>query len=185
MKQLHNLKNMRVYLVGAMDRVPDGGVGWRNSITPHLLEFGLKVLNPCSSIKNIEENENSRKTIEQYKKLGQYEKIKQQFSIIRNNDLRCVDISDFLICHIDLEIHACGSYEEIATANRQKKPILVVCKQGKDQAPNWLFFMLPHEHIFSNVEDLLHYLKKVNTHKDKQNLSRWFFLKDDQSAITR
>ena len=27
---MNNIKGMRTYLVGAMDRVPDGGIGWRN-----------------------------------------------------------------------------------------------------------------------------------------------------------
>ena len=32
---MNNLKNMRTYLAGAMDRVVDGGIGWRNAITLH------------------------------------------------------------------------------------------------------------------------------------------------------
>ena len=55
-------------------------------------------------------------------------------------------------------MYMCGSYEEISTANRQKKPVLVWCEQGKMLAPNWLFFMLPHEHIFSSMDQLLAYL---------------------------
>ncbi len=44
---MNNLKDMRTYLVGAMDRVPDGGTGWRNAITPTLKELGIEVLDPC------------------------------------------------------------------------------------------------------------------------------------------
>ena len=69
----------------------------------------------------------------------------------------------------------CGSYEEIATANRQKKPILVWCEQGKMEAPNWLFFMLPHEHIFSSLDQMVNYLNQVNETKNTENLKRWFF----------
>lgn len=29
----NNLQGMRTYLVGAMDRVPDGGIQWREKIT--------------------------------------------------------------------------------------------------------------------------------------------------------
>ena len=108
-----------------------------------------------------------------------FSKIREKFGIIRSADLRCVDISDFIIAYIDLDIHACGTYEEIVTANRQKKPVLVWCKQGKEQAPNWLFFMLPHDHIFSSFDEILDYLHTINTTEDISSLSRWFFLKPE------
>ena len=44
---------------------------------------------------------------------------------IRPVDLRMVDICDFLIVNLDLEVHATGTYEELYWANRCIKPILV------------------------------------------------------------
>lgn len=175
----NNLKNTTTYLVGAMDRVIDGGITWRNKITPLIENFGVKIINPCDKpIHGIKEDEETRWWIEYYKETKQYDKIKNQFSTIRNADLRCVDISDFIIAHIDLRVHACGTYEEIVTANRQKKPVLVWCEQGKHKAPNWLFFMLPHEHIFSTHEELISYLEYIDSHQNVKNLSRWFFFID-------
>jgi len=72
-------------------------------------------------------------------------------------------------------VHACGTYEEITVANSQKKPVLVWCQQGKSNAPNWLFFMLPHQHIFGSLNDLLEYLLKVHIGKDIKHYKRWFF----------
>lgn len=173
---MSKLKGMRTYLVGAMDRVPDGGVGWRKTITPYLHGLNVQVLDPCDKVLGtIEENQSTRNDIQGYKDSGQYEKIREKYNAIRNVDLRCVDISDFIIAQIDIDVHMCGSYEEIVTANRQKKPILVWCKQGKRKAPNWLFFMLPHEHIFGSMEELLQYLDVVNNCNDNSNLHRWFF----------
>jgi len=37
---LNRLKNTTCYLCGPMDRVDDGGVGWREDITPILKEMG-------------------------------------------------------------------------------------------------------------------------------------------------
>ena len=177
MDSINNLKNTRTYLVGAMDRVDDGGIGWRQTITPILRQMNVVVLDPCNKPMNgIKEDANTRLKIEEYKTTGQYHKIKEEYSVIRNADLRCVDISDFIVAYIDIDIHACGSYEEIVTANRQKKPVLVWCKQGKSKAPNWLFFMLPHEHIFSSMNELIEYLNLVNNCKDTSSLKRWFFL---------
>jgi hypothetical protein len=176
MASTNNLKNTTTYLVGAMDRVPDGGISWRNRITPIIENFGVKIINPCDKpICGVKEDDETRWWIEYYKETGQFSKIKQKFSYIRNADLRCVDVSDFIIAHIDLDVHACGSYEEIVTANRQKKPVLIWCEQGKKKAPNWLFFMLPHEHIFNSLEDLIAYLSHIDSHTKVNDLSRWFF----------
>lgn len=181
MDSINNLKDMRTYLVGAMDRVHDSGTGWRNVITPYLKSMNVSVINPCNKpIDSAKEDDDMRHWIEYYKESGQFDKIRNKFGHIRNADLRCVDISDFIIAHIDLSVHACGSYEEIVTANRQKKPTLIWCQQGKHKAPNWLFFMLPHEHIFSTMEDLLNYLWLINITEDVSKLTRWFFIKDNK-----
>jgi hypothetical protein len=179
---MNRLEGMRTYLVGAMDRVKDGGVEWRELITPWLKGMGVVVLNPCDKPIDVGiEDENTRGDIEYLKSTGQFDKVKEKYSVIRTLDLRCVDISDFIIASIDTDVHACGTYEEITTANRQKKPILIWCKQGKRHAPNWLFMMLPHEHIFDTLSDLQLYLEYVDVNEDIEHYKRWFFL--DQSKL--
>ena len=42
----NRLKNTMCYLCGPMDRVDDGGVGWRRYITPILKDVGIGVLDP-------------------------------------------------------------------------------------------------------------------------------------------
>ena len=55
---------MRTYLAGAMDRVPDGGAGWRDKITPLLERMGVVVLNPCDKPSEIgKEDEGTREHI--------------------------------------------------------------------------------------------------------------------------
>lgn len=179
---MNRLEGMRTYLVGAMDRVKDGGVEWRELITPWLEGMGIVVMNPCNKPIDVGiEDENTRRDIEYLKATGQFSKIKDEYGVIRTLDLRCVDICDFVVASIDIDVHACGTYEEITTANRQKKPILVWCKQGKRYAPNWLFMMLPHEHIFDSLGDLQAYLDHVDVDEDVQHYKRWFFL--DQSKL--
>ena len=174
----NNLEGMYTYLVGAMDRVPDGGVGWRQRITPALHNMGVKILNPCNKpVYGVVENDDTREIINRMKSTGRFEEIRKKYGNIRNADLRCVDKSDFVIAHIDMNVHMCGSYEEICTANQQKKPVLVWCEQGKAAAPNWLFFMLPHHYIFNSLESLLEYLLVVNYTEDVSTLDRWFFFR--------
>ena len=58
---MNRLKGMRTYLAGAMDRVPDGGAGWRDKITPLLKKMGVVVLNPCDKPSEIgKEDEGTR-----------------------------------------------------------------------------------------------------------------------------
>jgi|TARA_B100000519_G_scaffold199889_1_gene211969 nucleoside 2-deoxyribosyltransferase len=174
---MNRLKGMRTYLAGAMDRVPDGGVGWRQTITPKLTEMGVVVLNPCDKPVEVGiEDDNTRKEIEILKDKQLYSDIRKKYGVIRTLDLRCVDISDFIIASIDIDVHACGTYEEIAVANSQKKPVLIWCQQGKKQAPNWLYFMLPHQHIFGDLRSLVSYLEYVNSCKEEvEHHKRWFF----------
>ena len=49
----NRLNNQRVYLAGAMDRVADRGMGWRDSITPFLESLGIVVFNPISKPTDI------------------------------------------------------------------------------------------------------------------------------------
>ena len=95
--------------------------------------------------------------------------------VIRRVDLRLVDISDFLIVNLDLEIHPCGTYEEIFTANRCKKPIIIHMEQGKNKAPDWIFGTIPHQMIFSNWENLKSYLLHINSDKNIECYKRWQF----------
>jgi|TARA_R110000796_G_scaffold22928_5_gene66011 hypothetical protein len=183
---MNRLNGMRAYLAGAMDRVADGGVEWRQKVTPFLEDYGITILDPCDKpVKVGVEDLNSRTLINHYKSSGQYDKIREEFSVVRTLDLRCVDVSDFLIASIDINVHACGTYEEITTANSQKKPVLIWCQQGKQSAPNWLFFMLPHEHIFGSLEDLFAYLQVVDSDENARHYKRWFFFDQDKIIGTK
>ncbi|MHC4704177.1 MAG: hypothetical protein ACYTFQ_26760 [Planctomycetota bacterium] len=108
---------------------------------------------------------------------GQYDLVAEQMKIIRCVDLRMVDISDFLIVNIDLDVHACGTYEETTTANRQKKPMLFHIEQGKRNTPDWLIAAVPHQLIFSKWADLKMYVRHVATAPIDQveHLNRWYF----------
>ena len=125
------LSGTRVYLVGAMDRAPDGGKKWREKATPVLKEMGIKVLNPCKKPIDIGlEDEDGRKKRREYRKKGEWEKL-AKYKTIRSIDLRMVDISDFIIVALNMNDQPFGTIEEIVTANRQKKVILVWSVNGK------------------------------------------------------
>jgi hypothetical protein len=160
-----------------MDRVKDGGVGWRNNITPFLKDLGIIVLDPCNKpidtgVEDIENRKLRKKLIQE----GEYNKLAGKIKKLRAIDLRLVDNSDFLIVNLDLDVHACGTYEEIFWANRMKMPILIHVEQGKANCPHWLFGALPHQHIFSEWDHLKDYITLVDGYTYKvKTFNRWVF----------
>ena len=173
---MDRLRNQRVYLAGAMDRVSDRGNGWRDNITPFLETLGIVVFNPIKKPTKIGEEDNRvHKQKIQLKLNYQYDELSSIMKTIRSVDLRLVDISDFLIVNLDLDVHPCGTYEEIFWANRQKKPIIVHMVQGKQSAPDWLFGTIPHEMIFSSWEPIKEYLIDINTKTEIKTFNRWYF----------
>jgi nucleoside 2-deoxyribosyltransferase len=172
----NRLAQQRVYLAGAMDRVKDRGVTWRDSITPFLESMNIIVFNPLNKPCSIGIEDNNTHIIKkQLKEQENYDQLSSIMKTIRGVDLRLVDISDFLLVNLDLETHPCGTYEEIFLANRQKKPIIVHMEQGKQNAPDWLFGTIPHNYIFSSWSDIRTYLNYINSNQTIDNQNRWYF----------
>lgn len=171
----HRLWGMRCYLSGAMDRVPDNGKQWRERITPYLEHLGTIVLNPCRKPIYLDPEMEERDNRINLKKTGQYDVLANNFRKIRGVDLRLTDMADFLIVNLDTEVHACGTYEEMGWANRMKKPILVRCAQGKEGTPDWIFGMIPHQHIFGTWKELKGYLHHIHSDNIVDDMRRWIF----------
>ena len=159
-----------------MDRVPDGGVEWRENISKDLKDMGIGVFNPCDKPSDFApEDKNTREAIDKAKINNDYETITEVMKPICAVDLRMVDVAHFLIMNLDLDVHLCGSYHEAFVAIAQKKPVLIRCKQGKQNAPNWMFGVIPHELIFSNWFQILDYLHTINSSESMDHLDRWKF----------
>lgn len=173
---MNRLKNQRVYLAGAMDRVIDRGATWRDNITPFLEQLGITVFNPIKKPSVVgREDYETHKLKTQLKLDENYDALADIMRTIRSVDLRLVDISDFLIVNLDLDVHPCGTYEEIFWANRQKKPIIIHMVQGKKSAPDWLFGTIPHQMIFSSWDKVKDYLYHINSDSEIITHKRWSF----------
>ena len=161
---MNRLRNTRAYLCGPMDRVADGGVAWRDRVKKSLAKYGVLFLDPCNKPTTVAvEDAETRAHINQSKSTGDWDSVSEHMKWIRRVDLRMVHLADFLIVWLDMDVHACGTYEEITWANQQKKPILIVVAQGKEHAPSWLFGMLPHQFIFSTFDELFQYLDFISS----------------------
>jgi hypothetical protein len=176
----NRLKGLRGYLCGAMDRVADGGTEWRIKLQEKLSDLEIIWLDPTSKPINIglEDSEN-RIYRRKCKQSGNYDAVNADIRVIRNVDLRMVDLSDFLIVCIDLTVHQCGTYEELFLANREKKPIVTMVVQGKQWCPDWLIGTIPHEMIFSSWNEVHQYLRHVAHDPVIRTFKRWLFFNYD------
>ena len=73
---VNRLQGLRVYLAGAMDRVPDRGTGWRDKITPFLNDLNVVVFDPLKKPGSIGiENEETHDVKNHLKKVGEYNEL--------------------------------------------------------------------------------------------------------------
>ena len=173
---MNRLKHTRAYLCGSMDRSPDNGETWRRQIRHHLDDLGILWLDPTHKPINIGvEDDESRRTRRANKAAGWYDLVTDEMIPIHDVDLRMVNVTDFLIVNIDVEVHACGTYFEFKQANDQNKPILVHVEQGKRECPDWLLAEIPHEHIFDTWIDLRKYVRHIAHDPIVDSMGRWLF----------
>lgn len=173
---MSRLKAMRAYLCGAMDRAHDGGLGWRREATAWLHSRGVIVLDPTNKPIDIGLEDVERREYRREKKLaGDYDSLARDLRVIRSVDLRMVDVSDFVIVNLDLDVYACGTFEECFLANRQMKPVLIHVEQGKEHVPDWLLGTVPHQMIFSSWDDMLAYLDHIDRSPVVNAMKRWRF----------
>lgn len=173
---MNRLRGTTCYLCGPMDRVKDGGKLWRSIISPKLKEMGIGVFDPCDKPTNFApEDEDTRNLVERHKKLENYEEVSSIMKPICAVDLRMVDIAHFIVLNLDVGNHLCGSYHEAFLGITQKKPVIIRCKQGKKNLPNWMFGVVPHQMVFSAWSEVLEYLHHINEDKHVKHLNRWRF----------
>lgn len=160
-----------------MDDVSDGGEGWRKIAEAKLQELNISVLNPTAKAidSGHEEFVIRQKTYEKkrlaaqakrngdivlFKKLGQ--EIKDTWSNIVAIDFRMVDISDFMLMHINTKVHMCGSYGEQTMACLQRKPIVVFCDDGIESITNWIWGQCDFNYFHDSLADALAQIERIN-----------------------
>jgi hypothetical protein len=159
-----------------MDRVADAGVVWRRLVKHHLDDLGIVWLDPtCKPCDIGVEDSESRRQRHENKAAGEYDLVADEMMPIQDVDLRMVSICDFLICNIDVETHACGTYNELFLANSQNKPILIHVEGGKANTPDWLLGCLPHEHVFDDWFKLRGYIRHVAHDPVVDCMGRWMW----------
>lgn len=164
MAEPNRLRGAACYLAGPMTDLPDLGIGWRQAITPALKAMGVVVLDPTDKPIDIgRENAEARAEFRAMREAGDLEGVREVMKVIRRVDLRCVDLSSFIIVRLD-GTPTMGSYEEIAMSVREQKPTLIWLDGAftKENVNPWLLSQVPLEHIFESREELLSFLHTID-----------------------
>ena len=153
------------YLAGAITYVNDDGVSWRQDLKNRakIAIPNVSFFDPTEKPKGLSGEIGFEKgKAQEWKRDGEFDKLTKHVKKYRRHDLRMVDNSQFLIAYIDIASYTAGTWDEIVTCERLCHPILSIIKQGKKNAPDWLFAMMKHQEMFENNEECVDYLVKLD-----------------------
>lgn len=172
------------YLAGPMQFAKDNGVEWRREIIRqcHHNRINLRFLDPTNKIEGMNA-EDEIQAVKDYRLAEDYESLTKVVKRFRSTDLRCVDYADFIIAHIDTNVHMCGTYNEIFLAESQQKPILAIVNGGPAKAPDWLFGVIDYREMFSSIEGVVDHLNKINKGEIKLD-DRWMLIRKSILSIS-
>lgn len=148
----------RVYLSGPMEYVPDGGVGWREEITPKLETLGLAVINPYK-LNNLIMKEGDLEKFPGWK-LEEPERYDAMVASMASLDLAAARGCDYTVVKVDKYINTgAGTHCEISTAWQNKRTVIYwIDGVERKDIPGFLLGL--YHHIVYSEKELLDYLKK-------------------------
>jgi nucleoside 2-deoxyribosyltransferase len=184
---MNRLSGMRCYLAGTIEKSKDDGVGWRRQASAALNNLGVVVLDPTNRpcrltyATSTSEEQAFLKRLRQERNFDVVAKCAQE---IVHQDLRMVDVADFLVVRIDASVPTVGTIDEFATASNQKKPIFLSCEQGIIGMPLWMFGRVGKDwrkSMYETLEDSLEAIKQIATCSDAEldaliDRKKWLFL---------
>ena len=179
---MNRLKGLAGYLSGSIDFSEDKGCKWRDAITPFLETKNVRVFNPLkhSFYGTHDLDTVKRPRMQELLEGGNYEELRLEMKELNHWDLRCVDLSSFLVVNYDIDIFTCGTHEEIFKANTQVKPVLLMIGPNRrNKMPKWIYGRFPPEHMFENWNDLSEYLTNIDSDPNyeftRADKKRWLF----------
>jgi len=111
---------------------------------------------------------------------GEFEDLRTEMKELNHWDLRAVDLSSFLVVKYDMKHFTCGTHEEIFTANKQSKPVILMIGEGnRRKMPKWMYGRFPPDHMFESWDEVVEYLIKIDQYNydklSKSDKKRWLF----------
>jgi len=162
----NKLADSRCYLAGAMEKKEDKGTEWRNDVKKNLQYLHVFWLDPtCKPCSMGQETKAIHDKLEKDRIELRDHAVKSTMRPVRRIDLRMVDICDFMIVNVDIDVPTFGTHEEVLRAISQNKPVLIHL-DGKKQLPLWWYDVVETSRVFTKWIDLYAYLNEIATSKE-------------------
>ena len=153
-----NGHTLKTYLAGPMEDIPDGGIQWRDRITPKLIEyFGDKIViqDPCKmepdKLKGyVDPNvplAEVKAVLQGWRQGGHWDKFDPAMEKIIDMDFDCVEGSDFIILFLKFKdkdgkkVQMGGTISELTYAYRHRIPIYAVTYNTVSEENSWIVRM--------------------------------------------
>ena len=185
----HLLRGTSCYLSGAIDADTSSG-NWRLPVIETLTKhFHVNVFDPYSDPKQMKAKElheakekNDFQTLADIAKdfvrkdLHEVDKCDFLIARIGYQDVYLPEDIEKCVIGVDewgnnkvyppkprrMQIPTSGTIHEITNANLQKRPPLIVCEDGKNKIPSWLYGFIKHKYMFGSFRELYEYLVEVD-----------------------
>jgi len=165
------LKGAKMYLSLPIEHTNEGDNDWRPEVKHHLTEsFGIDVFDPLA-----DEKQKRATVLRAAMEKEDFDQVEEIATAFVKKDLGKIDRSDFLIAYNPKGVPTTGVPCEVHHAVQLKKPVMIVCPDGKRAASLWYWGYIRHEYIFGSWADLYEYLEEVDQFKHRDN-HRWWFV---------
>jgi hypothetical protein len=147
------------YLAGAIEYAPDGGLGWREAITPFLRDdLGHRVYDPAKDArKSLTEEESKNLRLWKTSDLLRFQAAVRK---IIEFDLDVVSHSDYVICCWDEHVtKGGGTAAEVTSAFRLGIPVYLVTALPIPTISGWILACCAR--IFNGFEELKAFLRRT------------------------
>jgi hypothetical protein len=146
---------------------------WRESVTDTLTKkFQINVFDPFA-----DEKQKQTTYIEKALEVEDFDEVERITTRFVKKDFGVIDRCDFLIAYNPRGIPSTGIPCEVHHALQIKKPVMIVCPQGKKFAALWYFGNMRHQYIFGHWNDLYQYLQEVDSYQHRDNHRWWYVYK--------
>lgn len=171
------LDNAVFYLSGPMEKSPDRGEGWRQEFIKKTEHLNLKLIDPTNKPNPDKRYHEERAILDQLKQNEMWDELTSFVKGFRKVDLRYTDLADAIIVYIDTDLYTVGTWDEVFTAERQRKPIFAIVKGGKKSMPAWLFAVIKHKEVFESVDECVNYIENINNGSVALD-NRWLLIRN-------
>jgi len=144
-----------MYLAGAIEKSPDGGVGIRQKIQKEMSDLDIQLVNPC----DFEYNQDEFPTMWSHQRNleNDFEECMCHSRNIVEGDLDHVRLSDFILVILD-ENCGCGTASEVTIAQSEHIPVLGIFVNPEKWRTVHPWILSCVKRVFSNTEDLKRFL---------------------------